>query len=58
MAVFWATQWTASSRLRIKSDPSLNRSWCELFKTIKDHGAKNPSPRYSFGPKVDPLAKC
>ena len=40
----WATQWPTSSELKIKFDPSLDRSWCEFFKIIKDHGPKNPPP--------------
>ena len=27
-----------SSGLKIKFDTSLDRSWCEFFKIIKDHG--------------------
>ena len=40
----WATQWPTSSEPKIKFDPSLDRSWCEFFKIIKDHGPKNPTP--------------
>ena len=36
-----ATQWPTSSELKIKFDPSLDRSWCQFFKIIKDHGPKN-----------------
>ena len=28
----WATQWPISSELKIKFDPSLDRSWCEDYK--------------------------
>ena len=31
-----ATQWPTSSGLKIKFDPSLNRSWYELLKIIKN----------------------
>ena len=30
----WVTQWPSSSELKIKFDPSLDRSWCEFFKII------------------------
>jgi hypothetical protein len=43
----WAAQWTTSSELKIKFDPSLDRSWCEFFKLIKDHGSKNPHPGHT-----------
>ena len=33
----WATQWPTSSGLKIKFDPSIERSWCEHFKIIKGH---------------------
>ena len=39
----WPTQWPTSSELKIKFDPSLNRSWYEFFKIIKNHGPKNSS---------------
>ena len=39
----WATQWPTSSELKIKFDPSLDRSWCEFFKIIKDYGPKFPT---------------
>ena len=37
----WATQCPTSSELKIKFEPSLDRSWCEFFKIVKDHGPKN-----------------
>jgi hypothetical protein len=37
----WATQWPTSSELKIKFEPLLDRSWCDFFKIIKDHGPKN-----------------
>ena len=30
----WATQWPTSTELKIKFDPSLNRSWSEFFEII------------------------
>ena len=35
-----ATQWPNSSELKIKFDPSLDSSLCELFKIIKKLGPK------------------
>ena len=49
-----ATQWPTSSELKIKFDPSLDRSWCEFFKIIKNHGPKNPPPGCNLGPKFPP----
>ena len=51
----WATQWPISSELKIKFDPSLDRSWCEFFKILKYHGPKNPPPGCNLGPKFFPL---
>ena len=31
----WATQWPTSSELKIKFDPSFDRSWPEFFKIKK-----------------------
>ena len=45
----WATQWPTFSKLKIKFDPWLDRSWCEFFKIIKDHGPKNPPPWCNLG---------
>ena len=45
----WAAQWPTSSELKIKFDPSLDRSWCEFFKIVKDHGPKNPPPGCNLG---------
>jgi hypothetical protein len=47
----WATQWSTSSELKIKFDSSLDRSCCEFFKIIKNHGPKNPPPDCNLGPK-------
>ena len=44
----WATQWPTSTWLKTKFDPSLDRSWCELFKIRKGHGPKNPPKVYSW----------
>ena len=52
MAVFEQTQWPTSYELKIKFDPSLGRSWSELFKIIKGHGPKNPPPGCNLGPEV------
>jgi hypothetical protein len=41
----WATQWTTFSELKIKFDPSLDRSWPEFFKIIKNHSPKNHGPK-------------
>ena len=51
-----AAQWPTSSELKIKFDPSLDRSWCEFFKIIKNHGPKNPPPGCNLGPKYQPQA--
>ena len=32
-----------------KFDPSLDRSWCEFFKIVKDRGPKNPPLRCNLG---------
>ena len=53
MAMVWATQWRTSSE---KFEPSLDRSWCEFFKIIKNHGPKHPSPGCNVGPKFPPHA--
>ena len=53
----WATQWPTSSELKIKFDPSLDRSWCEFFKIIKNHGPKNPPLGCNLGPKF-PASCC
>ena len=45
----WTAQWPTSSELKIKFDPSLDRSWCESFKIIKDRGPKNPPPGCNLG---------
>ena len=45
----WAAQWPTSSELKTKFDPSLDRSWCEFFKIMKDHGLKNPPPGCNLG---------
>ena len=39
----WASQWPISCELKKKFDPSLDRSWSEFFKIIKNHGPKNPT---------------
>jgi hypothetical protein len=36
----WATQWPTSTELKKKIDPSLDRSWPEFFKIIKNYGLK------------------
>jgi hypothetical protein len=51
-----ATQWPTYSELKIKLDPSLDRSWCEFFKIIKVMVQKNPPPGCNLGPKFFPLA--
>ena len=40
----WAAQKTSSSELKKKFDPSLERSWYELFGIIKAYGPKNQPP--------------
>ena len=47
----WAAQWLTSSELKIKFDPWLERSWCELFKIINIpvYGPKDPL-QGSLGP--------
>ena len=50
----WAAQWPTSSKLKIKFDPSLDRSWCEFFKIIKNHGPINPPLGCNLGPKYPP----
>ena len=52
----WATQWPTSSELKIKFDPSLDRSWCEFFKIIKNLGPKNPPTGCNLDPKFHPQA--
>ena len=47
----WATQWPTSSQLKIKFDPSLDRSWCKFFKIMKNHDPKNPPLGCNLGPK-------
>ena len=39
----WAAEKTSSSELK-NFDPSLERSWYELFRIIKAHGPKNQPP--------------
>ena len=46
-----STQWPTSSGLKIKFDPSLDRSLCEFFKTIKNHGPKIHPRVCNLGPK-------
>ena len=41
---------TTYSELKIKFDPSLDRSLCEFFKIIKNHGPKYPPPGCNLGP--------
>ena len=43
-----------SRELNIKFDPTLDRSWCEFFKIIKDHGPKNLPPGCNLGPYFPP----
>ena len=50
----WATPWTTSSELKLKFDPSLDRSWCELYKITKNHGQKNQPPGCNLEPKFPP----
>ena len=50
-ACVWAAQWPTSSELKIKFDTSLDRSWPEFFKIIKNHGPKKPPPGCNLGPK-------
>ena len=38
----WETQWTTSSELKTKFDPSLDRSKTEFFKIKKKSWSKNP----------------
>ena len=45
----WAAQWPTSSELKINFDPSLDRSWCEFFKILKDQGPRNPFLGCNFG---------
>ena len=45
-SLVWATQ--LPSGVKIKFDPSLERSWCELFNIINGHGPKNPPKRCSW----------
>ena len=52
----WPTQWPTSSGLKIKFDPSLDRSWCEFFKIMKNHGPKNPHPGCNLSPEFFPLS--
>ena len=40
----WAMQWPTSSELKIKFDPSLDRSWWEFFKIIKKSWSKKSTP--------------
>jgi hypothetical protein len=51
----WAAQWPTSSELKINFDPSLDRSWCEFFKIIKNHGPKNPPPGCNLGGLFPPV---
>ena len=50
----WATQWPTSIGLKIKFDPSLDRSWHKLFWIKKGHGPKNPPTGCNFCPKLKP----
>ena len=50
MAMF-EQQRPTSSVLKIKFEPSLDRSWCEFFKIIKNHVPKNPTPGCNLGAK-------
>ena len=53
----WAAQWPTSSELKIKFDPSLDRSWSENFNIMKNHGQKNPHLGCNLGQKkIDDLA--
>ena len=36
-------------KTKIQHDPSLDRSWREFFKIIKDHGSTNPPPGCNLG---------
>ena len=49
----WATQWPTSSELKIKFDPSSDRSWYEFFKITKDHGPKNPPLGCNMGKYIE-----
>ena len=40
----WAAKKTSSSELKKMFDPSLERSWYELFGIIKAYGPKNQPP--------------
>ena len=53
----WATQWPTSSELKIKFDPSFDRSWCEFFKIIKDDGPKSPPLGCNLGPQSWSLSR-
>ena len=48
---FHMRSFSSSSELKIKLDPSLDRSLCEFFKVIKNHGPKNPPTDCNLGPK-------
>ena len=37
-------KWPTSGQLKIYFDPSLNRSWCEIFKMIKKSWSKQSTP--------------
>ena len=37
-------------RLKIEFDPSVETSWCDIFKIIKGHGPKNPPKVCSWCP--------
>ena len=43
--------------LKSKLDPSVERSWCELFKIIKGHGPKNPPKVWSWCPPQVVISK-
>ena len=47
-------QWSISGELKVKFDPSLDRSSCEFFNIIKNHGPKNPPQGCNLGPKFPP----
>ena len=51
---FHMRSFSSSSELKIKLDPSLDRSLCEFFKVIKNHGPKNQPPGCNLGPKFPP----
>ena len=42
------------NELKINFNPSLDRSWCEIFKIIKDHGVKNQPQGVILGAILEP----